>query len=81
MSKAGQDEQMTKQRITVEILIGKAGGEMLYHCRKFPGAMSQRCFAFQPSDEQVTAENRNKQKKASLMMFPPTEGGASSLIR
>ena len=37
--------------------------------------MTLRCFAFQPSDEQVAAENQNKDNKANLMMFPPTDTG------
>ncbi len=42
--------------------------------RQFPGAMTLRCFAFQPTAEQVAQENKDKEKKANLMMFPPTAG-------
>lgn len=37
--------------------------------------MTLRCFAFQPTAEQVARENKDKGKKANLMMFPPTDAG------
>ena len=49
-------------------------------CRQFPGAMTLRCFAFQPTNEQVAQENKDKDKKANLMMFPPTDEGINSWL-
>ena len=42
-------------------------------CRAYPEAFTLRCFAFQPSDEQV---EEDKTDKKHLLMFPPASAPA-----
>lgn len=41
-------------------------------CRAFPDAFVQRCFVFEPSDQQVTSPHARKDQ---LVMFPPVTSG------
>lgn len=44
-----------------------------YACRAFPEAFTLRCFAFEPSDQQVDSATS---RKDNMVMFPPvTTGG------
>ena len=43
--------------------------------RQFTNAMTLRCFAFQPTADQVAQENKANEKKVNLMMFPSTDTG------
>ncbi|KAL0049175.1 hypothetical protein WJX82_008170 [Trebouxia sp. C0006] len=47
-------------------------------CRAFPEAFTLRCFAFEPSDEQVDSSTSTKD---NMVMFPPvTTGGVEVLV-
>ncbi|DBA86334.1 TPA: hypothetical protein ACH3X2_005568 [Trebouxia sp. C0005] len=47
-------------------------------CRAFPEAFTLRCFAFEPSDEQVDSSTS---RKDNMVMFPPvTTGGVEVLV-
>ena len=45
---------------------------VLHVCRSFPEAFTQRCFAFEPSDEQVESST-----SAQMVLFPPVTSGES----
>ena len=44
-------------------------------CRMFPEAFTLRCFAFEPSDADIQADNHAKE---NLILFPPARSGACS---
>ena len=54
-------------------LLIPAGQPYSYCCRAYPEAFTLRCFAFQPSDEQV---EEDKTDKKHLLMFPPAPAPA-----
>ena len=47
---------------------------MLHLCRSFPEAFTQRCFAFEPSDQQVESSTSVK-----MVLFPAVTSGRSLL--
>lgn len=51
--------------------VGKAYAQFEQRCKAFPDAFTVRCFAFEPSDEQIQ-EDRKGQR--NFIMFPPGDG-------